>query len=196
MLIRPSFITGRFQLGKKPFLLELDLLMENIKRTTTLWAVKVIISVNPIVLRISCYLHLIIRGNWSLSSLTANHYHWSDSVIRALHTISFNSQNNCMTIVIISILHIRKWRQRVDTINKLESMSARIWVQAACSRIPLYNHHTITHCEVGRRQRELGKWIYSGCEVCAMKWGCFSFSFIAFPVVFPLHSSVNWSLFY
>lgn len=47
--------------------------------------------------------------------------------------------------IIVSILHIRRWRQRVDKIKKknLESLSARIGAQADCPRIPLDNHYTI-----------------------------------------------------
>lgn len=95
------------QTWKKPFLLELDLTMKNIKRTTTLWAVKVtIIPVNPTILRISCYLHLTIRGKWSLSSLTASHYHCSDTVIRALHTLSHSIPKMTLWLLLSSLFYI------------------------------------------------------------------------------------------
>lgn len=51
--------------------------------------------------------------------------------------------------------------------NKLESLSTRIHVLAACPRIPLDNHYPIAYGDNGRRQWENG--FIAGCEVCAMK---------------------------
>lgn len=68
-----------------------------------------------------------------------------------------------------------------------------IQVQAAYPRVPLDNNYTITYREDGRRQWERNGFIV-GCKVCVIKWGHFYFSSFAFPVVFPLHSTVSWSL--
>jgi len=49
--------------------------------------------------------------------------------------------------------------------------------------------------KMGAASGNLENGFIPGCAVCAMKGGYFYLSSFAFPVVFPLHSRGNWSLF-